>query len=216
MSTYRGGKMANPQVLLVDDDSVIRVTFANSLRKRNYDILEASTGQEAIDMVANCRPQLAIMDFNLPDMTGAETAFSILHDAKVPSIFLSAYVDKEFVSKATKAGALGYLVKPIDVDHALPTIESALERSKEIQKLRDTEDQLHTALEQGRETSIAIGVLMQQCNVTSDQAFQILRTRARNQRRKIASVASELVQAVDNLNMFTTELMQQKTSPSTK
>jgi len=208
--------MANPQVLLVDDDSVIRVTFANSLRKRNYDILEAATGQAAIDIVSECRPQLAIMDFNLPDMTGAETALKLRDEAKIPSIFLSAYVDKEFVSKATDAGALGYLVKPIDVDHALPTIESALERSKEIQNLRDREDQLNTALEQGRETSIAIGVLMQQCNVTSDQAFQILRTRARNQRRKITSVAAELVQAVDNLNLFTTELMQQNESKAIK
>ena len=123
-------------------------------------------------------------------------------------VFLSAYADQEFVDKATKAGALGYLVKPIDVEHVLPTIESALQRSQEINRLRDTEVQLNTALEQGRETSVAIGILMQEYHITTEQAFDMLRGQARSQRRKVASVASELVQAVNNLNGFTTEMRQ--------
>ena len=110
------------------------------------------------------------------------------------------------VDKAAQAGALGYLVKPIDVDHVLPTINSALKRAAEIKQLKDTESQLNTALEQGRETSVAIGILMQEYHITSDQAFDMLRGQARSQRRKVALVANDLVQAVNNLNGFTTEM----------
>ena len=198
--------MSKSQILLADDDRVIRVTFANSLRARNFDVIEAENGEKAIQLGCDHHPDLAIMDFRLPDFTGAEVAAQLREQADVPCIFLSAYAEKEFVEKATQAGALGYLVKPIDVDHVLPTINSALKRANEIKHLRDTEMQLHTALEQGRETSVAIGILMQEYHITSDQAFDMIRGQARSQRRKVVSVATELVQAVNNLNGFTTEM----------
>ncbi len=198
--------MSKPQILLADDDRVIRITFANSLRKRDYEVVEAGDGQTAIDMGCELHPDLAIMDFRLPDISGADAARELQSKANVPCIFLSAYADQEFVEKATQAGALGYLVKPIDVEHVLPTINSALKRAEEIKQLKNTEEQLNTALEQGRETSVAIGILMQEYHITSEQAFDMLRGQARSQRRKVASVASELVQAVNNLNGFTTEM----------
>ena len=198
--------MSKPKILLADDDRVIRVTFANSLRARNFDVIEASNGKNAIEIGCDTQPDLAIMDFQLPDISGADAAFELQKKAKVPSIFLSAYAEKEFVEKAAKAGALGYLVKPIDVDHVLPTINSALKRAEEIKHLKDTETQLNTALEQGRETSVAIGILMQEYHITSEHAFDMLRGQARSQRRKLAVVANDLVQAVNNLNSFTTEM----------
>jgi response regulator NasT len=198
--------MSKPTILLADDDRVIRMTFANSLRAREFDVVEASNGLNAIQVGCDLQPDLAIMDFQLPDISGAEVARELKERADVPSIFLSAYAEHEFVEKAAKAGALGYLVKPIDVDHVLPSINSALKRAEEIKHLKDTETQLNTALEQGRETSVAIGILMQEYHITTDQAFDMLRGQARSQRRKVACVASDLVQAVNNLNGFTTEM----------
>jgi response regulator NasT len=195
-----------PRILLADDDRVIRVTLANSLRARDFDVLEAEDGKHAIELGCDRHPDLAIMDFQLPDISGAEVARELQQRANVPSIFLSAYAEQEFVDKATKAGALGYLIKPIDVDHVLPTINSALKRAQEIKQLKETESQLNTALEQGRETSVAIGILMQEYHITSEQAFDMLRGQARSQRRKVATVASDLVLAVNNLNGFTTEM----------
>ena len=198
--------MSKPQILLADDDRVIRVTFANSLRARDFDVIEAENGEKAVLLGCERQPDLAIMDFRLPDISGAEAASQLQEQANVPCIFLSAYAEKEFVEKATQAGALGYLVKPIDVDHVLPTINSALKRAEDIKRLRDTEMQLHTALDQGRETSVAIGILMQEYHITSEQAFDMIRGQARSQRRKVCHVATDLVQAVNNLNGFTTEM----------
>ena len=117
-------------------------------------------------------------------------------------------IDDEFVAQAASAGALGYLVKPIDVQHVLPTIESAMHRADEIRKLRQTESQLNTALQQGRETSIAIGILMARYNISSDQAFEMLRSESRNQRKKVALIASELVKSIDNVNRFTGDMFE--------
>ncbi len=198
--------MARAQILLADDDRVIRVTLAKNLRQYDFDVVEASNGKEAVQIGCDLRPDLAIMDFQMPDMTGVEAAQQLQEKAEVSCIFLSAYSDDEFVAKAAEAGALGYLVKPIDVQHVLPTIESAMQRSSEIKQLKQTESQLNTALQQGRETSIAIGILMARYNISSEQAFEMLRTESRNQRKKVGLIASELVKSIDNVNRFTGDM----------
>ncbi len=200
--------MARAQILLADDDRVIRVTLAKNLRQYDFDVLEAGNGKEAIQIGCDLKPDLAIMDFQMPDMTGVEAAQELREQADVSCVFLSAYSDDEFVAKAAEAGALGYLVKPVDVQHVLPTIESAMQRADEIRGLKQTESQLNTALQQSRETSIAIGILMARYNISSEQAFEMLRTESRNQRKKVAFIASELVKSVDNVNRFTGDMFE--------
>ena len=204
--------MSRAQILLADDDRVIRVTLAKNLRQYDFDVIEASNGKEAIQMGCDHKPDLAILDFQMPDITGVEAAKQLLGKADVSCIFLSAYSDENFVEQAVKAGALGYLVKPIDVQHVLPTIESAMQRAQEIRTLKQTELQLHTALEQGRETSMAIGILMARHNISSDHAFEMLRTESRNQRKKVALIASELVRSIDNINRFTGDMYERSKS----
>ncbi|QMU60541.1 MAG: response regulator [Gammaproteobacteria bacterium] len=198
--------MAKAQILLADDDRVIRVTLAKSLRQYDFDVLGASSGNEAVEMGCEMKPDLVIMDFQMPDITGVEAALLLREKADVSCIFLSAYSDEEFVAKAAEAGALGYLVKPIDVQQVLPSIESALQRAAEIRELKQTESQLSTALQQGRETSIAIGILMARYNISSEQAFEMLRSESRNQRKKVGLIAAELVKSVDNVNRFTGDM----------
>lgn len=204
--------MARAQILLADDDRVIRVTLAKSLRKYNYDVLEAGSGKEAVSIGCDMRPDLAIMDFQMPDINGVDAAKLLREKAEVSCIFLSAYSDDEFVAAAAEAGALGYLVKPIDVQHVLPTIESAMQRAAEIRQLKQTESQLNIALQQGRETSIAIGILMARYNISSEKAFEMLRTESRNQRKKVGLIAAELVKAVDNVNRFTGDMFDRTSS----
>ena len=200
--------MSRAQILLADDDRVIRVTLAKNLRQYDFDVIEACNGKEAVQIGCEMKPDLAIMDFQMPDINGVDAAQELRDRADISCIFLSAYSDDEFVAQAASAGALGYLVKPIDVQHVLPTIESAMHRADEIRKLRQTESQLNTALQQGRETSIAIGILMARYNISSDQAFEMLRSESRNQRKKVALIASELVKSIDNVNRFTGDMFE--------
>jgi len=200
--------MSRAQILLADDDRVIRVTLAKNLRQYDFDVTEAGSGKEAVKIGCELKPDLVIMDFQMPDITGVEAAQELRDKADVSCIFLSAYSDDEFVAKAANAGALGYLVKPIDVQHVLPTIESAMHRAEEIRSLKQTESQLNTALQQGRETSIAIGILMARYNISTDQAFEMLRSESRNQRKKVALIAAELVKSVDNVNRFTGDMFE--------
>ena len=192
--------MGSACILVADDDRLIRVTFARGLREANYDVLEAADGREAADLGCEHKPDLAILDLRMPRMSGIEAARELRDSAGVPFVFLSAYNVEDVVKQAAEEGALGYLVKPIEVKQVLPTIEAALERAEEIRKLKKTKDGLTIALGQHREISVAIGILAERHHMTADEAFEALRGYARSNRRKLSDVATELVKSVDEVN----------------
>lgn len=200
MNVQGAGKGAGRRILVVDDDRLVRVTVAAGLRRAGYDVCEAEDGASALEAAQRGGFALAVLDARMPKLSGVEVARKLGTELGIPFIFLSAYDDAEAVREAAAAGALGYLVKPVDVRHMLPTIEAALDRGAEIKALRTSETQLSTALEQSRETSVAIGILMQRYRLDEHEAFEALRAYARSHRRKLAEVAAELVAGVNATN----------------
>ena len=180
--------------------------MATGLRQAGYEVLEASDGEEAVRIASGEHPALAVLDLRMPRLSGLEAAARLRKNTEVPFIVLSAYDDEQAVREASDAGALGYLVKPIDVRQMLPTIEAALDRAAEIRALRESRTQLNTALEQGRETSVAIGILMARHDLPEREAFELLRAYARRKRRKLADVAAELVRSTDGLNRLCADI----------
>ena len=199
--------MSKGRILVADDDRLVRITVATGLRQAGYEVLEASDGEEAVRIAVGEHPALAVLDLRMPRLSGLEAAARLRESTDVPFIVLSAYDDEQAVREAADAGALGYLVKPIDVRQMLPTIEAALDRAAEIRSLRESRTQLNTALEQGRETSVAIGILMARHDLPEREAFELLRAHARRKRRKLAEVAAELVRGVDGVNRLSTEIL---------
>lgn len=191
-------------LLLVDDDRLILTTLAEGLRAANFAVLEASSGEAALRLAQECDPDpdLAICDVRMPGMSGLELAPRLRDQVGVPFIFLSAYGDEEAVALATGHGALGYLVKPMDVSDMLPTIRTALVRAAEIRKLRHTEAQLNLALSGSRDASMAIGILMERYRMDRTAAYELLRDYTRSSRKKLTVVAAELLDAVERGNLI--------------
>lgn len=194
---------ANPATLLLaDDDAPSLRLLSLCLKGAGYETIETANGQEAVRLAIERQPDLAILDINMPGMSGTEAARVIRRETDVPFIFLSAHDESAIVQQAVEEGALGYLVKPIELQKIVPTVQTALSRATELHRLRTAEANLATALSVGRETSIAIGLIMERYRLDQDAAFEALRTKARAQRRKVAEVAEEIVRAADTLNAF--------------
>jgi response regulator NasT len=145
---------------------------------------------------------MVLLDVNMPRMSGLEVAKALRAQTSIPFMFLTAYGDTDIVRQAAEHGAMGYLVKPVDISQIVPAIEAALARGKELGRLRETETQLSTALANSRETSMAVGILMERERLDRNLAFEMLRDYARSQRRKISEVAEELLGAVEFANQL--------------
>lgn len=190
--------MTTSTLLIADDDRLVLATLAEGLRRAGHTVLEAADGDEAIRLACEQCPDLAILDMRMPGRGGLEVAQWLREHTRVPFLFLSAYGDAEVVGTAVQAGALGYLVKPLDVQQILPSIDAAMVRGRELQALLEEEAQLTAALRLNRQTSMAVGIFMERQSLNEHDAFDQLRAQARAQRRKISDVAAELIREVES------------------
>jgi len=188
------------KILLADDDRLIVTTLADGLRAAGYEVVAATDGEEAWRLARESLPDLALLDVRMPGLGGIELARRLRELDGTKVLFLSAYGDLPTVRAAVAEGALGYLVKPLDVTQIIPALEAAASRGQELRALRSNADRLERALETGREVSIAVGMLMERRNLDGQGAFETLRTYARSSRRKIVDVAEELIAAVETIN----------------
>ncbi len=189
------------KILLVDDEALVLATFGKGLRNAGYDILVAADGQEALNVAAENSPDLAILDIRMPGLSGIDVSKKF-YTMDIPVIHLTAYDDKATLDDALEQGALGYLVKPIDAVRAIPTIETALERARELSELRVAEGRLSKALDTANVVNFAVGILSERHRIDRQKAFELIRSQARSERRKVREIASEILEAADSINRF--------------
>ena len=106
-------------VLIVDDDQHLREILAAMLRFSGYETSEAATGTEAVSKAISEKPDLILLDIELPQMRGPDVARAIRNNpttAHIPIIGCSAFFGGEFRKEALEAGMDDYLVKPISLE----------------------------------------------------------------------------------------------------
>ncbi len=193
------------QLLLVDDDALVLATFGRGLRDANYSVLTASSGDEAWEIAANHSLDLAILDIMMPGLSGIDLSEK-MQERGVPVIHLTAYDDKDTLGSALKQGAMGYLVKPIDVPKAIPTIEAALRRADDMLELQKTGERLNKALDTANVVNYAVGIISERYRVDRQKAFELMRGQARSERRRVKEIAGEILDAADSINRFSPEV----------
>ncbi len=192
--------MTRPTILIADDDRLVLATLGKTLRQAGYTVHEACDGEEALTLSLEHRPDLAILDIRMPGLDGIDTAARLRDESGTPFMIFSAYGNEEYVQRSIELGAMGYLVKPLDPGQIVPAVEAALQRAAEMRQLQQTTEQLQTALDGNRATSIAVGLIMERFRLSRADAFEKLRRHARSQRRKLADVAEEMLRSSERLN----------------
>jgi len=190
-----------PAVLLVDDDRLVRVTVAKGLRSKGYTVHEAECAEEAMTIAHAQTIDIALLDIQMKGIGGIEVADWLRETTGTPVVFLTAFGTEDLVHQATERGALGYLVKPLEVTQIVPAIETALARARQIQELSSTKMRLDTELAGAREVSVATGIVMEKLGLDRRSAFDRLRSHARSRRRKLKEVAGEVIQGSETTSL---------------
>jgi two-component system KDP operon response regulator KdpE len=116
-------------ILIVDDEPQIRRVMLTTLTSHGYSVVEAASGEEALERVRAERPDLIILDVNLPGISGLETCAEIRTSSDVPIIMLTVRNSERGKVQALDAGADDYVVKPFGVQELMARIRAALRRS---------------------------------------------------------------------------------------
>ena len=105
------------RIVVADNDPFIRRLVVFTLKKRGYEILEASDGATALDLVRQAQPDLAVLDVLMPEMTGLEVTRALAQDpatSHIPVLILSANAQRSDIAAGFASGAIAYLVKPFE------------------------------------------------------------------------------------------------------
>jgi len=118
--------MSNASILIIDDEAQIRKFLTITLQSNDYNVQEAASGKEGLNLVAGRPPDLVLLDLGLPDQSGYEVLKHLREWFSNPIIVISVQNGEEDIIKALDNGANDYLVKPFRTGELLARIRSAL------------------------------------------------------------------------------------------
>lgn len=125
-------------VLCAEDEESLRTDICDELKEAGYAVLEAADGHEALAQITSARPDLILCDINMPGRSGFNILKVVREQrpdlAETPFVFLSALSHPHEIVDGKRLGADDYLVKPIDFDLLLATIEARL---RQVRRIKD-------------------------------------------------------------------------------
>ena len=121
--------MSAGKILVVDDDPQIRRVMKATLVGHNYEVIEARTGEDALEKTPQEMPNLVLLDLNMPGMGGLETCRALRAGSDIPVIILSVRNSEKDKVAALDAGADDYVTKPFSIEELLARIRAALRRT---------------------------------------------------------------------------------------
>jgi AmiR/NasT family two-component response regulator len=149
------------RVLIVEDDFLVGEMVRGLLEDLGYSVVgTAGDGHEALDLAHKLRPDVVLMDIEMPRLDGIEATRLVLDQCPTPVVILSAYETPELVQRATEAGVGAYLVKPPKIREVERAIGIAIARFNDILTMR----RLHAELEASK---IALQEALEQVNILS-------------------------------------------------
>lgn len=132
-------------ILCVEDEERLRRDIADELTEAGYEVIEAGNGQEALKCMERALPDLILCDISMPDLNGYDVLKLVQGKgpdcAEIPFVFLSALADPRQVVDGKRLGADDYLVKPVDYDMLLATVEARLRQIARIRSVRQAADE---------------------------------------------------------------------------
>ena len=120
--------MTSCSILVIDDEPQIRRVLRSTLSFRGYEISEASTGEEGVELASKLKPDLILLDVNLPGISGIEACREIRRSSDAPIIMLTVRNAERDKVVALDAGADDYVTKPFGIEELLARVRASLRR----------------------------------------------------------------------------------------
>jgi len=125
------------RILIAEDEPIIRMDLKMLLRKNGFEVVgEAGNGDRAIELAVKLKPDLVLMDIEMPKLNGFKASEVIGRQLDIPVLLIIAYSQKEFIEKSRQDNIMGYLVKPISENSLIPAMMIALQQAKRTQTLK--------------------------------------------------------------------------------
>lgn len=182
------------RIVIAEDEAIIRLDLRETLEEEGYIVVaDTGRGDDAIELVRQHKPDVAIFDIKMPGLDGLDAARVVSAEKICPVVMLTAFSQREVIEQARDAGALAYLVKPFQKTDLVPAIELAIGRFRELMTLSGERDALGEQLELRKLLDRAKGLLIDKYSMTEQSAFDFIQKNAMSTRAKMVDVANQIL-----------------------
>ena len=187
-----------PRVVIAEDEALIRLDLREMLEEEGYQVVaEAADGEQAVALVTEHRPDLAVLDVKMPVLDGISAAEQIAAARIAPVVMLTAFSQRELVERARAAGAMAYLVKPFSKADLVPAVEMAMARYDELTTLESEVTDLRERLATRTLVDRAKGRLMDQHGLDEAAAYRWVQRTSMDRRMSMRQVAELVLREAD-------------------
>jgi len=187
---------AAARVVIAEDEAIVRLDLKEILLSAGYDVVgETGRGDEAVKLVEEQQPDLAILDIKMPGMDGIRAAREITSRHQVAVLLLTAFSQRDLIEEARDSGVSAYLIKPFQPRELLPAIADVLAKARQEwaldaeQSADGAEDKIATR----RLVDEAKAVLMERDGLPEADAFAFIQRTAMQTRSRMRDVAQQIV-----------------------
>ncbi|MFT4147471.1 MAG: response regulator [Micrococcaceae bacterium] len=185
------------KVIVAEDETLIRLDIVDILKENGYNVVgETDNGQEAIEMAREKDADLVLMDVKMPVLDGISAAEEIVKERLAAVVLLTAFSQKELISRAVEAGAMAYVTKPFTPQDLLPAIEIALSRHEELVALENEVSNLEEQFETRKTVDRAKFLLTSKMGLTEPEAFRWIQKTSMDKRLSMKEVAETVINQV--------------------
>jgi response regulator NasT len=187
------------RVVIAEDEAIIRLDLKEILTSAGYDVVgESGRGDEAVQLVAEHRPDLAILDIKMPGMDGLRAAREITTRFQVAVMLLTAFSQRDLIEEARDAGVAAYLVKPFQARELLPAVAGVLSRARQewalaAEESNDPDAAAEDKIATRRVVDEAKAALMDRNDLPENEAFAFIQQTAMQNRARMRDVAQQIV-----------------------
>ncbi len=182
------------RVVIAEDEAIIRLDLKETLQEEGYEVVgETGRGDEAVALVKELKPDIAILDIKMPGVDGLSAAQEITSERHAAVLILTAFSQRDLIERARDAGAMAYLVKPFQRSELIPAVELALGRFREMVALEAEVRGLEEQLETRRLVDRAKGLLMDGHDMSEGSAFSFIQQTAMRERVTMKVISRRII-----------------------
>jgi len=188
----------NPRwrVLVIDDHVPSKAAVAGAVVVMGGVVAgEGSSAAEAPALVERHRPDVVILAVGLPDGDGVDAARAVMGHFPCPIVLLTSRADPSVVERASAAGVMAFLLKPLRSEELGPTLNLAVARFREFEAIKKENEDLKKAIESRKLIDRAKGLLMEREGLTEAEAFRRIQKASMDHRKPMTEVAEAIALA---------------------